>query len=212
MQIKVTIEGQKSLSGIQREFSDKLSEKQILKATALALNDTSRRVISRSKKEIKQEYTVSNKYLDRMAKVRKPARGTQSGLYAEIHFSYKPVPMIGFKNKDKGTKKGIRLKAGGVVVEILKGKQQLLKHAFISTMRSGHQGIYGRGSYVNGKFVFSKERTSTKKSRITEYKTASPFTMGRNKEIESRNTEFVKRTLPSRTKALLQQQVDKLTK
>ena len=212
MQINVTIEGKKSIESIQKEFSNQLSEKQILKTTAFALNETSRKVISRSKKEIKQEYTVNNKYLDRMAKVKKPARGTQSGLYTEIHYRYSPVPMIGFKNKDKGTKKGIRLKSGGVQVEILRGKQQLLKHAFISTMRSGHRGIFGRGSYINGKFIFSKERTSSGKSRISEYKTASPFTMGRNRNIESRMTAYVKQTLPSRTKALLQLKVDKLTK
>jgi len=211
MQVNITFEGKKSIEAIQKEFQGQLSEKQILKTTAYAINETAKRVVSRSKKEIKQEYTVNNKYLNRIHRIKK-ASGTTSGLYAEIYFSGKPIPMIGFKYKDKSKKGGKRLKSGGVIVEIFKGKQQLLKHAFIATMKSGHTGIFGNGSYIEGKFVHSKERTASHKSRITEYKSPSPYSMERNKGIKERNFAYIETTLPSRTRALLQNKLNKLTK
>ena len=210
MKISVEIEGRKSIKDIQREFEKHLSPNQIKKSTALAINDTSRRVISRTKSAIKKTYTVNKKYLDRIVTM-KPAKGTTSGLYAEIHYKYTPVPLVGFKFKSpKRTK--MKPKAGGVRIEVVKGRSKMLNHAFVAQMKSGHTGIWGRGDYRNGKFVPSKEKTSSGKQRITELRTASPFTMGKNKDIEQSNITFIKKTLPDRTRAILQKKVDNLSK
>lgn len=210
MRINIEIENQNSLRNIQREFEKQLSSDQIMKATALALNDTSRRVITRTKSAIRKTYTVNKKYMDRLTFM-KPAKGTTYGLYVEIHYKYTPVPLIGFKYKSpKRTK--IRPKAGGVRIEVLKGQSKMLNHAFIATMRSGHTGVFGNGYYKNGEFIHSKDRTGSGKTRITELRTASPFTMGRNKDIERSNIKFIESTLPERTRAILQRKIDNMSK
>lgn len=207
----MTFEGKKSLRSIQQEFANRLSKKVILKTTALSLNITARRVISQVKKDVKKEYTVNNKYLNRMATL-KPASGTVEGLYAAVSYSYKPVPMIGFKNKDNNKSKSPKKRTGGVTVEIKRGKNQLLKHAFIATMASGHKGVYAVGSYQGKNFVHDKERTKSGKQRITEMKTSSPMTMQSNKDIQKRTITYVKTNLPPRLRALLQNEINKLTK
>ena len=210
MKISVSIEGKRAVQDIQKEFKDQLSEKQILKTTAFALNETSRRAISFVRKEVRKEYTVNNKYLKRMAKLGKPAKSTPSGLYAEVLYSYKPVPMIAFKFKAQSKKKGSKSNLRNIQVEIRKGKQTLLRHVFIATMKSGHTGIWAHGQYQHGKFVYSRNKTASGKDRMSEMQTASPFTLGTNKDIEKRAIEQIQKTLPSRLRALLQQRVDKL--
>jgi len=212
MKFSITFEGKKSLQSIQHEFADKLSPKEIRKTTAFALNTTARRVIALSRKEVKKEYTVNNKYLDRMANLSKPASGTVEGLYAAVSYSYKPVPMIGFKSKDNNKSKSPKKRTGGVTVEIKRGKNQLLKHAFIATMASGHKGIYAVGSYKGKNFVFDKARSQSGKQRITEMRTSSPMTMISNKNIQKRTIAYIESNLPSRLRALLQNKVNKLTK
>lgn len=212
MKFSITVDSKQSIQSIQREFADKLSPKEIRKTTAFALNTTARRVISLSRKEIKKEYTVNNKYLDRMAKLSKPASGSSEGLYAEVSYSYKTIPMIGFKNKDNNKSKSAKRRIGGVTVEIKHGVSKHLKHAFIATMASGHKGIFAVGSYVDTSFVYDKERSISGKNRITQLRTSSPMTMTSNKNIQKRTIEYIDLNLPSRLRALLQNKVNKLTK
>jgi len=207
----MTIEGKKSLKSIQQEFANKLSKKVILKTTALSLNITARRVISQVKKDVKKEYTINNKYLNRMATL-KPASGTVEGLYAAVSYSYKPVPMVGFKNKDNNKSKSPKKRTGGVTIEIKRGRNQLLKHAFIATMASGHKGIYAQGLYKGKTFINDKVKTEKGKARITEMRGPSPMTMVSNKDIQKRTVTYVKTNLPPRLRALLQNEINKLTK
>lgn len=205
IKFNLTYEGKKTAGSVQREFANRLSEKEILKTTAFALNTTARRSQGFVKREVKKDYTTSNKYLDRMSKLSKPASGKQGGLYAEVSYSFKPVPMIGFRHKQNG-------KRSGVSVEIKKGKSILMKHSFIATMKSGHQGIFSSGSYVSGKFRPAYSRTSNKKTRITEMRTASPLTMATSKGLQPRIIKYIGQSLPSRLRAMLQRKVDQVTK
>lgn len=203
--VKITYEGNNSMMKIADEFRNKLSEKEILKTAAFTVNITARRIISQIKRDVKKDYTISNKYLDRSAKLSKPASGSINGLYAKIGYSVGTIPIIGFK-----TNKITRNKQNdGVIVEIKKGKQQLLKHAFIAKMRSGHIGVFAIGSYVSGKFIYKRELTASNKQRITEMKTASPFTMYTSKIMDERIIKASEQ-MPERFRALLEQKVNKL--
>ena len=197
--IHVTIESKESLEKVQKLFKEQLSEKQILKTTAFAINETARRSRDLIKKDIKSTYTINKKYLERLAYI-KPASGTVSGLYAEVHLSHRPTPMIGFTYQQQG-------KRGGVTVEIKRGKSVLLKRAFVRTMRSGHAGIFMTGRYIANKFMPVYERTPNRKTRITELKTGSPFGMGSSPEMQRKVQSYVIEHLPKRTSALLQQKI-----
>jgi hypothetical protein len=212
MNFKIVIEGTKSLQSIQHDFAGKLSSGEIKKTIASALNITARRVITQVRKDVKKTYTVDKKYLERMAILSKPAKGTVEGLYAGISYLYNPVPMIGFKHTDNNKSRSNKKGAGGVTIEIKKGKNDVLKHAFIATMASGHTGIYAAGQYKGKNFIFDKSRTASGKQRITEMKTSSPLTMITNKNIQKATTLYVEKNLPTRLRVLLQQKVDKLTK
>jgi len=208
----IKVEYKTDLKKIQKEFKSQLSEKEILKTTAFALNETARKTRTQLKKEARAGYTIDKKYQERMSEITKPARGTQSGLYVELSTNTSPIPLIGFKHQDLKPKPWKRGVAGGVQIEVLKGKQQLLKHAFIATMSSGHTGIFQRGSYQNGKFKAGNEKISSGKTRITELKTVSPYFIFKNKDIQKRITQTIESQLPGRLRVFLQKKVDKLKK
>ena len=98
------------------------------------------------------------------------------------------------------------------MIEIKKGKNQVLKHAFVASMVSGHTGIYAAGRYKGAHFMYDKEKTKTGKQKITEMKGPSASTMAANKNTQTHVTTYVEKNLPARLRALLQQKVDKLTK
>lgn len=212
-EIKIEYEGHADMQRIAKEFEGKLSEKEILKTAAFAVNITARRILGMIKKEVKKDYTITNKHLDRAAKLTKPASGNRSGLYATISYSPKTIPMSGFKFSDLnkgGQFFSYNIPMNGVRIEIKKGKQEILRHAFVKSMKSGHLGIWGHGSYVSGKFVPKDMLTGGGKPKITEMKTASPFTMYTNPKMDNRIYDYVGTNMPNRFKALLQQKVNKM--
>ena len=194
--IEIKNEG-KSMEKVAKEFNHILSQKEIAKTAVSAINITANRARGFVKRETKKEYSISNKWLDRVAKVTRKANPNASGIFAEISYSYKTIPMAGFKYKANKKNKT-------VTVEIKKGVQKLLRHAFVATMRSGHTGIWSHGDYSNGKFVPNNA------GKITELRTASPFTMYTSKQLESKVSTFVGNSLASRYRALLQNKVNKL--
>ena len=208
--VSIIYEGKKTLESIQKEFNNQLSEKEILKTTAGALNVTARKVLTQVKKEIKKEgYTINTKYLNRMASLSKPAKGTVEGLYARISYSYSPIPMIGFKHKGEPTKRS-KGKRNPIIVEIHKGNPILLRHAWIGTTASGHTGIFAKGMFVKGQFV--KGLKGSNGGTIFEQRSASPFTMATNKRVEDKIIDNIKGQLPKRLRAMLQVKINKLTK
>ena len=211
--VVISYEANKSMKDVAKKFESVLSEKEILRTAAFAVNTTARRVSTMVRKEVKKDYTISNKYLDRMSKLSKPAKGTIQGLYAELSYGYSTMPMVGFKFKDLNKERGFvgfNTKTQGVRVEIKKGKQTILAHSFVKSMASGHLGIWGHGKYLGKQFVHLKETTSKGKIKITEMKTASPFTMYTNKTMSRRINEYVDKTLLSRFTAMLEAKVRKV--
>lgn len=208
--ISITYDGRYSVQSIQAQFRNQLSEREILKTTARAINETAKKVQGHIRKEVRKDYTVNNKYLDRMSYVSKMAAGTNSGLYSEVKFSYRPVPMIGFKHTGGTANK--RGKKKNISVTIKKGQAKTFRHAFLATFKSGHKGIFANGYYDGGKFTRDNTQTGTGKGRITELKSTSPFSMMNIAPMRAKINTYVDRSLPSRLQYFLQQKIDRMTR
>ena len=198
--ITFTEEKRGEIKRITQQFRNQLSEAQIKQGTAQAINGVMQRSISKINKGVKKEYNINSKYLARMAVVSPKAK--QNELYAGIKLRYAPVPVVGFKPKQTGP---------AVSVAIKKGKKAMVRESFITTMRSGHTGVYARGHYEKGGFVRGKEKTSTGKTRITEIQTASPFTMGTSQNIATEIRSFMGTEVLKRVEGILKGKVDKIT-
>jgi hypothetical protein len=200
---KIEIKTKADVRKIQTRFRLYLSEEQILKTTARTLNITAERVRGFAKREVKEVFTINKKYLDRMSYVSKYASGTVGGLQADVSFSFKPTPMVGFSYMRNGSR-------GGLTIEIKRGVQKPMRHAFVATMKSGHTGIYATGRYIGKKFVPLKERTTGGKTRITELRSSSAYSMFLNPTMQKKTVAYVSDQLPKRLTALLQQKVNKM--
>lgn len=212
--VSVTYEGKKTAEEIQRKFRGQLSEKEILKTTAGALNVSSRRAINNAKRQMTKNYTINKKYFDRIGKLTKPAKGEAGKLYAESSYIYGTIPLAAFKFTDKN-KPGYNLfrkSNGGVVIEVQKGRQKLLKYAFVKTMKSGHTGIFALGYYSGKKFVPALKKTGSGKMKITEIKTVSPFSIVTSARINKVVGDNVAKTMPPMLQAMLQRKLDKALK
>ena len=116
--------------------------------------------------------------------------------------------MIGFKHTGGiANKKGVKRP---ITVTMKKGRAQVFRHAFLSTFRSGHTGIFARGRYSRGKFVYSNTETRTGHTRITELSSASPFTMMSIQPMQEKINNYIERSLPPRLQFFLQQKVDRM--
>lgn len=204
MDIRIETETRGAIEAIQQKFKKELSEREILRGTAQAINGTLNRCKTKIKKPIAAEYNITSKALGKMADVRPKAQA--GSLYAGLRLSYAPIPIIGFRPKQTPT---------GVSVTIRKGKPVAIKSAFLATMKSGHTGVFARGQYGKGKgkgFQFENTKTSGGKVRITQLQTASPFTMGLSKKVAREVSTFMQTEAVRATEGILKSKVDKLGK
>ncbi|MFZ4546739.1 MAG: hypothetical protein ACOYN4_04860, partial [Bacteroidales bacterium] len=206
-------EGKQSIVDIQNKFKE-LSQKEILKSTAYAINMTANRVQGHIRQQIRKEYTISNKWLMKdgksdFARITKLAAGEPSRLYAHVGFSYKPVPMIYFKHTGTvGEIYNIKTKQlNPINVTIKKGQTKVFRHAFIKVKKSGGEGIFAYGKYQGKEFVYNKESR-----RQSELKTASPFTMAFSKGVQPKVNDFIAKELPGRLHAMLEKKLKKISK
>jgi hypothetical protein len=123
------------------------------KVIGRALRKTASNAKTETARAIKDEYKISSRVVGKSIKV--------STVYgprpkAEITVKGRPLPMAAFKPKQ--TKVGVRVR--------IKGKALVVPHAFVAKMRSGHSGVFARGSYKSvasptgnfGRFKFSSDR------------------------------------------------------
>ena len=209
--VAITYEGKKSVEKIQQQFKKNLSEKEILKTTARAINETAKKVQGNIRQQIRREFTIKNKYLMKpgyKSYTSKMASGSQNRLYAHIKFSYRPMPMTAFSFTGKPTKKG---KQRPVSVEIKKGHRIYLRHATVWERRRKKEtdivtyGIYAHGRYVGKKFV-----PSTDSHKVTELKTSSPYSMSMGNLMQSKINSYVEKELPIKLQIFLQKKIDKM--
>lgn len=200
MKIEFTQEKRGEIERIQHEFRDRLSENEILRATAQGINSALSRSIPRINKRVKAAYNIKQKYLSRVAVVSPKANST--ALWGGIKIKEDRLPVFAFKPKQTGS---------AISVAIHKGKTVVIRRAFIATMANGHTGVFSRGRYVKRTgFVPGREKTATGKVRITELFTASPFTMGVSKEVAHNVQQFMGLELPARVHGILTDRVVKI--
>lgn len=165
MEIKITQEKRGEVERIQNEFRSKLSPNEILRGTAQGINKTLSDAVPLIKKSIKERYNINKKYLNRQIKVSPKAK--PSRLWGGIKVNQHRIPIIAFNPKQSGSH---------ISVAIRKGKTTMIRHAFIATMTSGHEGVFARGEYQGKNFVrgkFPPKRKNTKGWLITELLTTS---------------------------------------
>lgn len=194
--VKITYEGKNDLKSIQNKFKSQLSAKEIAKVTSSALNITANRTNGHLSKQISGRYNVKRKYLGKVAVLTKKATPIQSGLYSEVSFKYKNIPIIAFNPVDASP--------AGVNVKI-KSEEKNIPFAFISKMKSGYIGVFARGKYVGKNFVPGGKK-------ISQLNTASPFVMANDKDIIKETIVWVKQGLPSRLEAMLTNKLKKMSK
>lgn len=194
--IGIKYEGKTTLESIQKDFSKHLSEKQIKRTTASALNVTAIRMRKPIKDDVSTKYSITKKYLGDLMYISKKATPTTSGLYTEVSFSYRPYPLIAFPVTQTKT---------GLQIEVKRGQKRSFRGGFVATMKTGHRGAFGHFQYKGGKFVPIKGKTS-------EIKTVSPFTMSLSEEVASNTEKKIKNDLPPRLQAMLQVQLNKMIK
>lgn len=200
MKIIITQEKRGEIERIQKEFKNLLSENEILRGTAQGLNSALSRTIPKINKQIKDKYNITQKYLSRMAVV--VPKASAARLYGGIKINYSPIPLIAFKPKQTG---------GNITVTIHKGKTVVIHNAFITTMASGHRGVYSRGRYAKERgFIPETTKTTNGKVRITEIKTASPFTMGTSKSVVEEVSAFMGTEIVARVTGILIAKVNRI--
>lgn len=201
MKIEFTQEKRGEIERIQREFRNSLSPNEILRATAQGINSALSRSLPRINKRVKAVYNIKQKYLSRVAVV--SPKANSNTLWGGIKINESRLPVFAFKPKQTGS---------SISVAIHKGKTVAIRHAFIATMANGHVGVFSRGRYIKRSgFVPAREKTDKGKIRITELFTASPFTMGVNKEVAQDVQQFMGNEVTARVHGILTDRVAKIT-
>ncbi len=134
-----------AVKSMRREFRD-LTNQEFNTGVARAINHTLGKAKTASSREIRSVYSITAKDVNQALTVRKASPAI---MYGMVIAAGKPIPLKKFKpiqNKE------------GVSVIIKKGKRQLIKSAFLTTMPSGHTGVFARGSYKQGGYAFRHHR------------------------------------------------------
>lgn len=218
IEVKIETKKKREIEEIQRLFKDNLSKRSILAGTSQAINTTMRQAATNKKSNVLMEET-----LKQYAIQPKDIKGTTvllsskpETLEAGVKVSYKPIQLMHFNpvQKRKKTKTGKIVPDGPVELSIIKGKPVSIPSAWIGVAKSG--GITGKGTvplvWARGKYIGKEFQWSKERMPITPLKTASPFVMSQNKEVNIAVNEFIGKSVVDKTKRYLQEKVDKLTK
>ena len=181
MEIKITQEKRGEVERIQNEFRSKLSPNEILRGTAQGINKTLSDAVPLIKKSIKERYNINKKYLNRQIKVSPKAK--PSRLWGGIKVNQHRIPIIAFNPKQSGSH---------ISVAIRKGKTTMIRHAFIATMTSGHEGVFAKGWL------------------ITELLTTSSFRMSLAPDIRPKVSRFIGNEVTARIHEKLTSRVNKI--
>jgi hypothetical protein len=119
------------------------------KATIRALNRAGDQSVTAASREIRRVYNISAGRARQQIKVRN--RAQHGKLYFTIRIFSRRIPLIEF---------GARQTKRGVTVAVRKGARKLIPHAFITTMGSGHRGVFVRAYGGKGNPVFRFGRGS----------------------------------------------------
>lgn len=169
--IPIRIETRGAISEMRKEFSH-LSGREFNKGVARALNRTITKVRTDAGRSLRGQYKIKAMELKKRTAIHK---ARPDYLVAEIVWKGRPLPLKLFKPSQK---------ARGVSVNIT-GRRKTIRGAFLATMSSGHMGVFARGRYQQGEFIFRKHRARKfgPDLPITEMVTTSVPIMVQNQNV-----------------------------
>ena len=178
------------LRGLYRDLDGRQFDTQV----ARALNYTAARAKTSVSQGVRAEYRIKAKDIKRAIVLR---RAYVTKLEASIVAAGTSLPLRAFPHRQ--TRKGVS-------VAIMRGKRKVVQKAFVATMRSGHTGVFARGTYGGDGFKFRYKRISPPgkaDTPITELRTTSvPKAMSRDAILEKVSDKIVA-TFPKRLSHLL---------
>ena len=101
------------------------------KAGATGLRD----MRSEAVKRIRARKAIKPSYVSRALTLARPKGSDIASMEWALRVSGDPVPLIAYPHRQ--TRRG-------VTVEVNRGKRTLVRHAFIASMKSGHEGVFRR--------------------------------------------------------------------
>ncbi|MFT4221883.1 hypothetical protein [Dysgonomonas sp.] len=220
--VNITFEGKNTFASIAKDFEKHLTPAMISLKASAAINETLKRSIPVANKEIRAKYTLTNKGLIKKVAAIKKANSKKGpgGLWGSVSLRTNPVDMGYFKyttrtkNIKYKSRPGSYKRQEGVNVEIIKGRPVFMKHMFETNLpyrkegiEYAHTTIAGRGRYVRGRGFVPNPAMSLIKMRGP-----SPYAMLLNKDVGAKMSQYVQTNLPSRFRALLQKEIDKIGK
>lgn len=132
MSVSITAEWDKSdITGLETGKLKSATLRALRKAGATAQRD----MRSEASKRIRQRKRISSKYITRALSLSRPTGSDINTLEWALLVSGGPVPLVAYPARQ--TRKGVS-------VEVNRGKRTLVAHAFLATMKSGHEGVFRR--------------------------------------------------------------------
>jgi hypothetical protein len=174
----------------QREidrFLGQLNPTDAKKALNRALNHTAGKAKTQINKGVREKYKVSSKEVNSKLSIKKASGNTNE---AGVLIKSPALRLRGFKPKQ--TKKGVSV--------IIMGSRKLIKGAFITTMKSGYEGVFAKGVYSNKEFKFRKKRSRKRgnDNPITSLVTRSVVGMAINPKVINAVQSVIVSSLPKR--------------
>lgn len=136
---------EEAVKKMRKEFVD-LTNDEFKTGVSRAINHTLAKAKTSASREIRTVYAISAKDVGQALTIRKAGKVELTGF---VIAAGKPIPLKKFRPLQTDE---------GVSVIVKKGQRQLIKAAFLTTMPSGHTGVFARGSYKQGGYEFRHKR------------------------------------------------------
>ena len=184
MQVEIDI--RPVLKTLRSEFAD-LTNSRFNLAVARAINHTMAKAKTGTSRDIRGQYKVKAKELKSALALFKASRVNLDGMLVATG---RPLPIMAF---------GARQTRKGVTADVM-GQRKLIRGAFISTMNSGHTGVFARGNYSGYTFQFRDKRVKRHSNDlpINEITTSSVPKMMQNNAVLDNLKRGLDEDFPSR--------------
>lgn len=210
----VTVNVKDAIAKMRKEFS-KLTPAEFDKATSTALNESITQARTQIKRDITGRYNITGAYLTNKLLVIDRAKAGR--LYSTLSMSTATIPLIQFratkvatadvargvsfrtlKSGKVKTVKGGKVKAGGVQVQIVKGRTSFIRGAFIIDAKFGRNVanrayLNGGSAYNSSGFQFrtKREQKQGNDTPVGSMLSLSPLTAGTSQEVQRKLSAFL---------------------
>jgi hypothetical protein len=192
--------------GFQEEIAklkSRLSRSKVALATMRAMNRAIGMAKTEAKRQIRERYVIKASRVDKHLKT---GKASKNRLEATLKARTAQTPMQELGNPRQNRK--------GTAATVIKGQRKTIKHAFVTTLKSGHKGVFAKSNQSDKskvRFDFRKKRLSNKgnDTPIQEVKTVSVAQATLNdlvmKVIETKTTKDYEKRMIHELKRLIGQ-------